>query len=145
MPKKTKKSEPFPPVIFSDCPVEEREELLSANAYAVEVETYSKPLTEEQVEQANAEYAKLSIEITAKEEELAALKLQYSTQLKPARARQKMMLVTIRTGQFSMTDKVYRMADHANNNMHLYDKEGNKLSTRRLMPNEMQTTLQSHE
>lgn len=123
--------------------VSELRSTLEANAEKVELQTYQKQLTDEEVEKELKDFSQLAIEIQQKEDELDAIKDQFKNVIKPMKSSFAEKLRILRTKTKAVTESVYLIPDFERGTMETYSGDGIMISWRRLTPEERQLSIHS--
>lgn len=115
--------------------------ILQQNADKVEVASYQRPLTEEDINQRREILTENSIKLGDLEEEKKELTKSLKERIDPLRAHNKQILLEIRTKQQKAEGVLYHMANHEDSVMETYDETGEFISSRRLRPEEKQVRM----
>lgn len=124
-----------------ELPDKDRVMILQQNADKVEVSTYQKPLSEEDLQQRREILTENSIKLGDLEEEKKELTKSLKERIDPLRAHNKQILLEIRTKQQKAEGVLYHMANHEDSVMETYDENGDFISSRRLRPEEKQVRM----
>lgn len=120
---------------------EERDSVLQGESLSVEEQAYMQPLTPEELAIKKDELAVAAINKAYMEEELAEIKKQYKEKIDPMRLQIVDCISAIKNKAIEVKGKVYKLDDHDNKMIHSVDPLGNVLSSRRMLPEEMQTRI----
>lgn len=123
----------------------ERMNILQQNADKIELTTYLKPLSEEELSARRESLTDNSIRLSDLEEDKKEATKQFKDQIDPLKAANKTILVEIRTKQAKVDGTLYFMANHDESMMETYDDTGEMIESRRLRPDEKQGRLALHK
>jgi hypothetical protein len=129
--------------LFQEVPLDQRAEMLEANAESVGEQTYAKPLTQEELDKERIDFTQKAIEVNALEEELKAVKERFAEELKPMREEMKEMMHTLKTRQRVVKGRVFTLKDFTTGMLGVYDDRGDLISSRRMTPEEGQLSINS--
>lgn len=115
--------------------------IMQENAAKVEVTTYQKYLSDEELAARREDLADNCINLNQQEEELNGVKADFKAKMDPLKQANKKLLTEIKTKQSTVDGTLYHMANHEDGMMELYDHEGVLISSRRLRPEEKQGTI----
>ena len=124
-----------------DVSARERLNILEQNADGVEETTYQKPLTEEAMVEKKDVLTKNSIDLYDLDEQKKDAVKVFKEKIDPLRKINNKLLSEIRTGQETVTGKIFHLANFDDGMMETYDAEGFLIGSRRLKPNEKQGNL----
>jgi hypothetical protein len=127
--------------LFEGFSLKERQEVLHANASAIEKKTYSRPLDQAEIAKMQTEFAQKAIDLDIAETALKAERENFKLKAKPIKKEMAVLMQGIRSGSEEVTEEVYLMADMSEKMMGYYNKEGVLISSRPLMQNEMQYSI----
>lgn len=130
-------------LLFSEKTPEERLKALKANADKMEELTYTKPLTQEELDEYRENYSDKSIEFSKLDDEKKVTVSSINDQVKPVKKDLDLLLRIIKTKAIEITDETYLFADHETGMMEYFDGNGEMVYARRLRPEEKQTTINS--
>jgi hypothetical protein len=119
----------------------ERTMLLQENASKVEVTTYQKVLSPDELAARREDLADNCIKLNQFEDELKEVKDTFKLRMDPLKTFNKTLLTEIKTKQTSIDGTLYHLANLEEGMMETYDGEGYLISTRRLRPDEKQGTI----
>lgn len=119
----------------------ERIHNLEAMAYAIEEGKYFKKLSVEEVEQKREIFTENVIQISDLNDKKKELINEIKNEIKPLSIENKSLMEAIRTKQEEVEGKIYLVDDQENGMMHSYDEMGELITSRRLRPNEKQTSI----
>lgn len=127
--------------LFHDHPVEDRPQLLSDNCNAHEPQLIQIFFTDEELEEMKTDFADLSIESQAVEDELRELSKGLRAKIKQLSVQRRELIHLLKNKYREETQTVYLFSDHENNQMLTYNREGELISRRSLRPSERQRTI----
>lgn len=127
--------------LFQDVPENEREAMLEANCHEREIMPVQKHFTEQEINEKRSEYLSNSIAIRRAIEKLKLAKEVYASETKRPIDENNYLLQNIRMGYIEVEEDVYLMADWENRTMLYYDKRGEFLKSRKMLPHERQTKI----
>lgn len=119
----------------------ERIMIMQENAAKVEVTTYQKSLTDEELAARREDLADNCIKLNQFEDELKEVKDDFKSKMDPFKLSNKLLLTEIKTKQSTVDGTLYHMAHHEDRMMETYDSEGLLIGSRRLRPDEKQGTI----
>ena len=119
----------------------ERLIILEQNADQIDVTTYQKPLTEEALADKKDVLTENSIALFDLEEEKKEAVKVYKDKIDPIKKQNNKLLTEIRTGQETVTGKLFMMANFDDGMMETYDADGFLVESRRLKATEKQGNL----
>lgn len=119
----------------------ERIQNLEAMAYAIEEGKYFKKLSAEEIEQKREIFTENVIQISDLNDKKKELINEIKNEIKPLSVENKSLMESIRTKQEEVEGKIYLVDDQENGMMHSYDEMGELINSRRLRPNEKQTSI----
>ena len=123
--------------------MDQRAEMLEANAESVEEMTYAQPLTQIELEKESHELAQKAIEIHALEEEFKTARAAYLAAIKPIKEEFKGSLKVIQTRQRVIKGRVFILKDFQDGMLGIYDPRGGLITARRMTPEEGQMSITS--
>ncbi len=119
-----------------------REQLLRDNCYEVEDNgTYTRPLTEEEIDEAKNMLVKTSIQIREKEDAFNILKKEHNKEMKILKENQGTCVRKVEFGQATEYGNVFLFDDQEAGKMLSHDKFGRFISARPLAAKERQTSI----
>lgn len=119
----------------------ERIQNLEAMAYAIEEGKYFKKLSAEEIDQKREIFTENVIQISDLNDKKKELINEIKNEIKPLSVENKSLMESIRTKQEEVEGKIYLVDDQENGMMHSYDEMGELINSRRLRPNEKQTSI----
>ena len=128
--------------IYQDMPLNEREEQLQKMAAKTEKRTYRRTLQQSEVDAERNKYTSNAIDLQVMEEELENLKKDYTAKIKAHEAMMKERLDKIKNGKEDISGNLYGLPNYQNSRMMFYDKYGELIDSRDLLPEEIQTKMQ---
>lgn len=127
--------------ILPDATTKERLMILQENAQKIEVTTYQKNLTDDELAVKREDLAENHIKLDQFEDEFSEVKQNFKLKVKPLKNANKVILAEIKTKQTSVDGTLFHMANHEDGMMEIYDQEGILISSRRLRPEERQGAI----
>jgi hypothetical protein len=124
---------------------EERFVTLEGENFAVQEQSYMKPLTDQELAEKRAELSQALIEISVIEDEFKTVKDQFKARLEPLKDQKTETLQAVKSRGILTKGKVYLMPDHENRVMHIVTGEGLVLDSRMMRPEERQLTIQHNQ
>lgn len=121
-----------------DVTPKERTMLLQDNAAKVEVTSYQKVLSPEELADRREDLADNCIKLNQKEDELKVIKDEFKLEMDPLKVKNKLLLTEIKTKQQTIDGTLYHIPDYENRTMDIYDQDGFWIQSRRLRPEENQ-------
>jgi hypothetical protein len=119
----------------------ERLMILQENASKIEVTTYQKSLSADELAARREDLADNCIKLNQFEDELKEIKDDFKLKMDPLKTSNKTLLTEIKTKQSTVDGTLFHMANHEDGMMETYDNEGFLISSRRLRPEEKQGTI----
>ncbi len=119
----------------------ERLMIMQENAAKVEVTTYQKVLTADELSARREDFVDNCEKLGKLEDELKEIKDDFKLRTDPLSKANKKLLTEIKTKQTSVDGTLYLMANHEDGMMETYDNDGFLVSTRRLRPEEKQANI----
>lgn len=119
-------------------PAKERRVILNEQAAKIEEGHYFKPLTPEEVDIKQEDFAKTSIKINELEEKKKDAAAEFKAQIDPLAIQAKEMLNEIKTKQRKCYGLLYHLPNFEDQIMETIDENGDIVNTRRLRPDEKQ-------
>jgi septal ring factor EnvC (AmiA/AmiB activator) len=123
----------------------EKLDFLQANCDAIESLGYMKPFSAEQIEKFKTELSEVSITINDIEEERKATQQHFKAQLDPLKEERKELLTAIKQKARYQKEECYKFIDQQNRVVEYYNKDGEMVSSRPMLPSEAQKTIYSIE
>lgn len=127
--------------LFEGYSPKERQEMLHANASAIEKKTYSRPLDQAEIAKLQTKFAQKAIDLDIAETALKAERENFKLIAKPIKQEMSTLMQGIRSGSEEITEDVYLVADMSDKMMGYYNKDGVLISSRPLMQNEYQYSI----
>lgn len=125
-----------------EIPESERWQYLQDNADAVEVIGYTHRFTTEELAQKKELLAETSIKINDIEEEKKDAMENFKERLKPLNADKQILLTNIKNGaEYRLNEECAKILDHEHRLAGFYNKLGELVYSRPIMPQEMQKTI----
>lgn len=113
-------------------------QILVDNCEGMEEMTYSKQLTDEELDQARETFVNNSLEIQVHDNILDEAREVHKANIKPLKKEAAILLNTLKTRYKEVEEKVYCIADHKAGIMEYVNLEGVVIHSRRLKPEERQ-------
>lgn len=120
---------------------EEREKMLDANALRSEERDVKKPFTEDEKDGMRKELSRDLVELNKLNEAFKKAKKAHEEACAPLKTNVEAMTKSLRAGFIEVKQDVYLYDYQEQGIMATYDRDGNLLETRRLMPEEKQTNV----
>jgi hypothetical protein len=117
---------------------DEIKRILIDNCEGVEEKTYTKRLTEDELQEKNQQFIDANINIDKADETLSQAKHEHKSIVKPLKDERKHLLRTVKTKHEEITGPLYRLANHADGMIDYVDLSGNIIESRRMKPEEKQ-------
>lgn len=127
--------------LFQDLPLEERKEMLDANADAVEHLGYTRSLPSEEVDQLKEQLMSLQIKIEEKQEELKEKSKELNTLIKDYKDSRKKVTAKLKTRSEYIEEDCYKMIDEKRREVGYYSKEGILVYSRPARKEELQKSI----
>lgn len=127
--------------IYPDMSREQRKKAMAAAAYKVEYEEYQTPLPSDELSAENDSYARRAIELSKLKVDFATYKRNKAAEIKAVEAEMEIQLQVIKTGKREAEGNLYMFQDLQKNDMNYYDVNGMLIRTRKIRPEERQTTI----
>lgn len=124
--------------IYAELPLNEREQMLANMAAKKETRNYSRSLQPSEVEVEEKRYCTDGMQKDDLEKQLTNIKKEYADKIKAVTDRMAERLEKIRTAKISITGVLFGIPNHANGRMLWYDKWGELVDSRNLLPEELQ-------
>lgn len=128
--------------IYDQYDVDERLRILKENANKTEETTYSKDLSDPELEKERQEFAELAVEIANKEEELKETKEGFARVLKPMKSQFNETMTVIHNRRKTVTEEVYLIHDPKTMEVGIYNHRGELIRSRKLTDQERQYELE---
>lgn len=119
----------------------ERMNFLADNCDAVEEHGYTRRFSTDELNQKKENLANLSVEINDIEEEKKDAMDTYKDRLKPLNIDKKVLLDEIKKKSEFVNEECYKFIDHEEKIVGYYNRYGELVSSRPIMPQEMQKTI----
>lgn len=121
-----------------DLTQKERLVIMQENAHKVEVTTYQKALSSEELATRREDLADNCIKLNKLEDDLKEVKDQFKLEMDPLKNKNKVLLSEIKTKQTTVDGTLYHLSNHEDGMMETYDQDGYLVNSRRLRPEEKQ-------
>lgn len=131
--------------LFKELDPVSREEMIRDHAHSVDTMVYQKPLSEEELDYHYKELGNTHIRQVNAEQELEEIKEQFKERINPLKNKIKEHAKAIKTRSLEMEGDVFAIVNHEEKMTGFYDIEGNLVSSRRSLPEELGTMHVSHE
>ena len=123
-----------------DMPEEARRQMLEDSCDAMEEIGYTRRFSPEELSQKKESLAELSISINDIEVEKTEAMQFYKEKLKPLNEDKKELLTELKNKSVYVNDKCFKFIDHEERMVGYYNADGELVSSRPIMPQEMQKT-----
>ena len=130
--------------LFQELKIADRAGMLEANCESMEDMTYSKSISQEELEKVRGEFTQLAIEVAALEDQLKEVKEQFAEKLKPMKDEMKESLHILKTRAKEVKERVYVLKDFSEGMIGIYNNRGELISSRRMMAEESQMSINSN-
>jgi hypothetical protein len=120
---------------------DEIKRILIDNCEGAEEKTYTKRLTDEELQEKNQQFIDTNIDIDKADEKLAEAKHEHKSIVKPLKDERKHLLRTVKTKHEEITGKLYKMANHEQGIIDFVDEFGTIIESRRMKPEEKQARM----
>lgn len=127
--------------LFASAPVDQRLEMIKERASSSETRTYVKPASQEEIDNHRRKLANEVIKKKKEEAEKKEVMAEYKGRIKEHQSLIDSHADVIEKQGYELTDDVFLVPDFKENKMGYYDKEGQLISERELMPHEKQMNL----
>lgn len=127
--------------LFQELPLDERKEMLEANADAVEHLGYSRLLPSDEVDALKEQLSSTQIKIDEKQEELSAKAKVLKNEIKDLKANRKSITLRLKTRSEYIEEDCYKMVDDKRREVGYYNKEGVLVYSRPARKEELQKTI----
>ena len=134
------KQKPEPDVMFSEYPEHEREKHLRDNAEAVVEKTVRKIFTKEEIDGLNSNFASLTRSVKAKKDELKSIVTEAKAAIKLVQMEADYTLERASRGYDESVQDCYAFPNVEDGKMEFYDKFGEFVDSRRMLPEEKAQT-----
>ena len=124
-----------------EIPEENRKSFLNDNCDSVETIGYTRHFSPDELNQKREELAEVSIKIAEIEEAKKEAMSSFKEQLKPFEENKKTLLNELKHKSEYVNDECFKFIDHEERMVGYYDKYGVLVSSRPIMPQEMQKTV----
>jgi hypothetical protein len=115
--------------------------LLEDNCDAIEKVGYTRRFTTEELNERKEELADTSISISMIEEEKKASDDDFKLRRKPLDTRKKTLVEELKNKSEFVSEDCYKFIDHEERMVAFYNSDGEMVSSRPIMPQEMQKTI----
>lgn len=127
--------------LFQDLPLEERKEMLDANADTVEHLGYSRLLKSEEVDSLKEQLSSTQIKIEDKQEKLSVKSKVLKDEIKGLKESRKLIISKLKTRSEYVEEDCYKMIDEKRRETGYYNKEGILVYSRPARKDELQKTI----
>lgn len=127
--------------LFKDVPVEKRAQMLRDNADEVVNESYTKTLTPEELTEIKDSLSGIAININDIEEEKKVVVNVFKARLNPLKNEMKEKLKAIKYKAIMVKGELFKMVDRETRMVGFYDVNGDLISSRPAMADELQGTF----
>jgi len=121
--------------------IDKRIEVLRGMASKVEIDTVRRHYNEDELSQIKDFISEESLSLMEKEEAFSEIRTKHQKECKLQKQAISKSLKDMKRGYSESEEEVFLMEDQENKQMHIYDKHGVYLSSRRMLPSEMQTKI----
>jgi hypothetical protein len=121
----------------------ERKEFLNNNAHSITEGQYFRKFDDEDLQQTREDYTSKSIELHRLVEEFKAIREEFKRKIKAMSEEHSTIMSTLMQSGEWLNGKQYGFDDQIRGVMEFYDESGQFISSRRLLPNERQLTINS--
>lgn len=119
----------------------ERLRLLNQNCDSKDTTSYTRNLTQEELDFKRELHVDNCIQLNTFEDELKVVKAEYKEKMEPLQEENKKLLRQVKTRQEELKGTIFNFADHVDGMMYTYDENGDLVGSRRLKPEEKQAKL----
>jgi hypothetical protein len=102
---------------------------------------YPRPITEDERNSFNQEIADGTIALDEKEEAKKEAAAMFRDEIKEIKLGRKVAIDAVRTGQITVNDTMHTFYDYEAGKVHEYNSQGQRILSRRIKPNELQTEI----
>lgn len=120
---------------------EERERILSNTCDQIEERYYTRKFSQEEINDARADLADISLRISDKEEEKKAFNEQFKSELKPLEEKKTTILGQLKAGGERVKGNIYKLTDPDKNQVGYYDGAGMLIEERPMREDEKQRSV----
>lgn len=121
--------------------LEDRKAFLHDNCEAAEQLRYMKRFSPDQITEMKNELSEISIEINDIEEEKKEVMQSFKARLDPLNEIRKELLGSIKMNAVYVKETCYKFIDYENRKVEYYNQDGDMVSERPILPQEMQKTI----
>lgn len=129
--------------LFQEMPEDQRADMLQDNCYKSEQMVVSRPYEPEQLAEFKEQLSEDSVQLAALTSELKKVQKEYEVKMKPLKNAIKEHITHLRNKFEETEEVVYLMDNQQEGLMQIFDKKGKFLYSRKLFPNEKQTSILS--
>jgi hypothetical protein len=127
--------------LFQDHSPEERIEAIKNIAVKTELQDIKNHYNEDEKNQIRGFVSEESISLMEQEEEFSVIKKEFSQKTKALKMQLKSALKDLKRGYTETNEQVFLVDDQDEGLMHIFDSKGKFLQSRKLYPDERQTTI----
>lgn len=127
--------------IYEGYSMEDRVTMLKNQAAKVQVDTYNRSLSANEVDAEKDRYSRDAIELERQQDEMKRQIDHMKSGMEAVKTLMKERLTRIKTGQMEVRGTLYGVADQNNGRMNFYDQYGELINSRDLTPDERQGRL----
>ena len=102
---------------------------------------YNRQLPPEELTEKESEFARLAVDLEARQEEIREQTQRLKEALKPIQTRYKELLAIMRTGQEERVETVYLVEDWENRKVATYNKDGELIGARNMRKGDQHTVF----
>lgn len=128
-------------IVNANLPLDDKVQALEAMAEGKEKMTYTKNLTHEEMDEYRERLSDTLVEIDKHEIDFEVVKQEHRGIIKPLKADVGALLDVIKRRAVDVTEECYLIPDYDSSMMEYYNSEGELIHSRRLKPEERQTTI----
>lgn len=119
----------------------ERLRLLHQNCDSKDTTSYTRHLSQEELDFKRELHVDNCIQLNTHEEDLKKIKAEFKKLMEPLQEQNKVLLRQVKTRQEELKGTIFNFADHVDGMMYTYDESGDLVGSRRLKPEEKQKKL----
>lgn len=127
--------------IYEGYSMEERITMLKNQATKVQVDTYNRSLSPNEVDMEKDRYSRDAIELERQQDEMKRQVDEMKSGMESIKTLMKERLTRIKTGQMEVRGALYGIPDQSKGRMNFYDQYGELINSRDLTPDERQGRL----
>jgi len=120
---------------------EERRDFFDSYATKTQIQSYLRPLTEGQLQQAKDDFAQLAIDKARIDDDFSKVKEEFKNQLKPINSKITHKLQTIKIKAEEVNGPVHSIPDYDSHKIYTISDDGILLGSRMMLPEERQMSI----